>query len=159
MQYCTIDDILGIAQDFKRDVVPLVPDPRNTGTIPRADVDAIAVEASDMVNMLLQPRYAIATIEGYSPTFPPVIIYLAATYSAILMHERYGASSVDKNEKLTDRYNRSIIEYKTIIVNGALVDVAGDRVPVQVSPVLKLDTTYFVANTEIKELYEDGRIY
>jgi hypothetical protein len=155
--YCTYTDVLKVAQEFKRKVVGSG-HPQNDNTIPAADVTAIAAEASQMVNALLQPRYKVATIEAYT-TYPPVIVYLTAAYSAVLMNERYGASSVDQNKKLIDRYSRSIAEYKAIIQNGALVDSTGAKVPTQVDPVILQDTGNFVSNDKLSELYEDGRTY
>jgi len=152
MDYCTVDDVMAIATDFKRDL-----DVNNN--ITTAEVEAIITESSNMVNMILQPNYAISTIEGFDPTFPPVIVYLTATYSSILLHERFGATSVEKNEALIDRYDRSMTAFKTIITNGALVDSSNVKVPVQSAPVLKQGEPNFTSNDEIKELYENGRFY
>jgi|SRR3990172_490951 len=158
MSYCTIDDVLSVAQDYKQDVTGESPS-FNTETISTTEITAIIDESTIMVQSLLQPRYSRDTINSYGSNFPPVIVYLTKTYSALLLYERYGSQSTEKNWEIIKKLKRTMEEYRRIIANGDLIDADGIKVPTAISPVMKQDGIYLKANEEIYEVYKNGRFY
>ena len=169
--YCTVEQVLKVAIVFWDDVWPtfsvptdIVSHKQNTKTIPKADVEAIIEEASEMVRAQIKPYYDSVVIDNFDPDYPPVIVYLTKTLSAMLMLERYapvGIQNSEHNKALIDRFKRSMKEYQDIIVNGALTDENGTLVSrtQDVSVLLGRDNDEYKAFDELRELYENGRIY
>lgn len=164
--YCSIEDVLSVAVIFRKDVVPLIGSTDNTATytpntytIPREDVEDIIIEASEMVRKILQPRYEISVIDGYDPSYPPVVVFLTKTYSAMIMLERYASQSTDRNNELISTLNRSMLAYKKIITNGLLTDVNDLVVPSLNGTVFLKETNSNDVNVKLTEIYANGRTY
>lgn len=166
--YCSIDDVLSVAIDFRKDVWPAESAPAdinrgpNTKTIAAAEVTYIIAEASEMVRAWLQPHYSPAVIDAYgADSYPPVVIYLTKAYAAIMMYEQYASTSMDRNDKLIAELDRRMNEYRQIIGNGALSDADGNLVERQAGPDVQLgrDNDEYQAFNGLKVVYTDGRFY
>ena len=166
-QYCTIEDVLSVATVFRQDVMPLESGDEaryntNTNAISRDEVDYIITEASEMVRGLLQPKYDLTVIDSYAEgEWPPIINYCTKTYSAILMYERFGSVSIERNERLIKSLKRSYNQYREIIANGTIRDRDGVLVPSLVTTEVQQGSTGtdFYATKRLKEVYESGRSY
>lgn len=167
--YCTVADVLSVAIRFKDDVWPTDSEPddlashkQKTKTIARGDVELTIEEASEMVRAMIKPQYDSAVIDSYEAAgYPKVIIFLTKTYSAILMFERYAPQSVEANQKLIESLKRSMTAYEQIIVNGALTDQDGNLVErtYAIEVMLGRDNDNYKAFDELKDTYENGRVY
>jgi len=169
-KYCTVADVLSVAIGFVDDVWPeqgsppagIVSHRNNTKTIPAEDVEYIISEASELVRARIQPEYDPDIIDGYeSEGYPPVVIYMTKTLSTILMLQRYRPQSVTQNKELIQELQTTMDIYDKIIANGALRRQGGDLVPriraIEVQ--LGRDNPEFSAFDNLKDIYEDGRIY
>jgi hypothetical protein len=135
-QYCTADDILGVAYLYAHDVAPLLPDSSanavyepNTYRIPRSAVDDIADEATQYVRNVVAPHYKLDVIDAYYPAFPPVIVAFTKTVGAMMMYERYGVLNPEFIEKYTKPLTKWIERYSLIVTGLNLRDVDGEKVP------------------------------
>ena len=135
LSYCTVDEILSVAPIFKKDVIPAsssvevtVYNP-NTRTITRAEVEDIALEASEMCRNMLQPQYDPIVIDSYDPLFPPIVNFIAKTIGARLMYERYPSIDPAKVKDYVAQLETSMQSYRLILAGNNLRDALGVLVP------------------------------
>ena len=171
MDYCTVDDVLNVATDYRGSVEGYTPPSGstmvrpNTKTIAESEVESLITEASVMVDSKLAPRYQLSVIQAIDP-LPPVVVYLTKTYAAIMMYQRYDFGSIEKGKAQIEQLQNPMTEYKRIISNGSLLDSAGELVPRHTVPSILLgkDNSSYPAMGDLDKLYsgedvDSDRIY
>jgi hypothetical protein len=166
--YCSVEDVLSIAYEFRKDV----PAPNetegdanaeyrlNTNLISRAKVEDMITEAGIETQLILRPRYDIAVIDAYVTT-PPYVKYLCATLAAIQLLEQRTPAAIDLAKERIAMLTARKTRYVEVIANGTLQDSTGELIPRKVMPGVRLgaDDTTFPAYGELADLYENGRTY
>lgn len=123
--YCTATDVVDVAVKYKDVTQGFVINVQNIST---AQIETLIAEASLETIAQFHPFYKLDVIDGYSPDYPPLIVYTTKIYAAILLYDRFGSANQDIDRAVIDKL---YIEYQRCVRNiqgGFVYSVAGDEV-------------------------------
>jgi len=160
MNYCTVNDVVSVATDFRSDLQGFsepsgsVFQP-NTNSIAESEIDSIIEEATEATKMILSPRYDLTVIEALSP-LPTIVVSYAKTYAAILLYERYKRGTEPTKEKVSILAKR-MQDNEDVIVLGSLRDTTGDLIQTLADTYLAegKENDNFTADSDLYDLYND----
>jgi len=141
IRFCTPAEVLQVARSFSID--------SRRNTLSDDDVNIAIDQASDLIRLMLLPRYQIATIEA---DVPRGIKTLCQYKSAIILNMIHKFVSADETTGIIGRFKAIVNIWKQAIVNGTLLDNSDELVDSFQPPQTVLASTA----TSLKLIFEDN---
>lgn len=146
-EYCSTDDVKQVLASWEE------LGSAGFDAISDAVIVAAIVEASEQVRNDILPRYTVASIDAYSPDYPPGIVNLAKYKAGVLVLHQYGQVTDNQAKVILPGLYRQIGKWLRVIQAGTLLDDTGTVVPVD-SAVSSLSSQSYTEG--IDSIYANG---
>lgn len=149
-QYCTTTDVANMVGKYRDQIQGIS---GQASTVTTAQITTLIADASDRVRTMLQARYLVATIDAYSPTFPPLIVMACKLQAAIYFYDRLMSKNIAADADIVAKLRMDLGQVERNIANGLVQDSNGNFIPTDQGILISLGET----DARVTEVFNAAR--